>query len=158
MTARIWLFDDNVNTDQVLPSQYVLLPTVEDMRAHTFEDTRPEFAACVKPGDIIVAGENFGCGSSREQAPRVLRSLGVSAVIAKGFARIFFRNCINIGLAALPCRDLSGIVDGDQGDLSLERGVLTVRGRDYELAALSPHVRMMIDAGGLIPSLDAEAD
>ena len=99
--SKIFKFHNDVDTDQIIASQYLLLPSVEDMKGYTFESLDGEFAKNVKPGDIIVAGENFGCGSSREQAPGVLKALGVKAVVAKSFARIFYRNAINIGLPVL---------------------------------------------------------
>ena len=102
-TAKVWKFEHNVDTDQLIPSQYLLLPTIDEMKAYAFEPLVKEFADEVKQGDVIVTGDNFGCGSSREQAPRVLKELGVQAVIAGSFARIFFRNAINIGLPAIIC-------------------------------------------------------
>ena len=104
--GTIFKFYNDLDTDQIIASQYLLLPNLEEMKAHTFESQDPDFAKKVKPGDYVVAGENFGCGSSREQAPGVLKALGVKAVIAKSFARIFFRNAINIGLPAIVCKDL----------------------------------------------------
>ena len=104
--GTIFKFYNDLDTDQIIASQYLLLPNLEEMKAHTFESQDPDFAKKVQPGDFVVAGENFGCGSSREQAPGVLKALGVKAVIAKSFARIFFRNAINIGLPAIVCKDL----------------------------------------------------
>ena len=99
--GTIFRFHTDVDTDQIIASQYLLFPTIEEMKAHTFESLDPDFASKVKPGDFVVAAENFGCGSSREQAPSVLKALGVKAVIAKSFARIFYRNAINIGLPVI---------------------------------------------------------
>ena len=93
---KVWKFHNDVDTDQIIASQYLLLPDIEAMKQYTFESLDPDFAKKVKPGDFVVGGDNFGCGSSREQAPGVLKALGVQAVIAKSFARIFFRNAINI--------------------------------------------------------------
>ena len=98
-------FINDLDTDQIIASQYLLLPNLEEMKSHAFESLDPDFAQKVKPGDFVVGGENFGCGSSREQAPGVLKALGVKAVIAKSFARIFYRNAINIGLPAIVCKD-----------------------------------------------------
>ena len=103
--GTLYRFDSDVDTDQIIASQYLLYPTIEEMKGHTFESLDPEFANKVKPGDYVVANENFGCGSSREQAPGVLKALGVKAVIAKSFARIFYRNSINIGLPVIVCRE-----------------------------------------------------
>src|SRR5512136_817051 len=96
--GKVWKFADNVDTDQIIPAEYIVTPDMKELALHAFERARPEFAGMVKPGDIIVAGSNFGCGSSREHAPRALIGAGVSCVIAKSFARIFYRNSINIGL------------------------------------------------------------
>ena len=94
--SRIFKFDNDVDTDQIIASQYLLLPNIDEMKSHAFESLDADFASGVKDGDIIVAGDNFGCGSSREQAPSVLKALGIKAVYAKSFARIFYRNSINI--------------------------------------------------------------
>ena len=101
--GTIFKFHTDVDTDQIIASQYLLFPTIDEMKTHTFESLDPDFASKVKPGDFVVAAENFGCGSSREQAPSVLKALGVRAVIAKSFARIFYRNSINIGLLIIEC-------------------------------------------------------
>ena len=112
--GKIFKFHNDLDTDQIIASQYLLLPNLDEMKGHAFESLDPDFAKKVKPGDFVVGGENFGCGSSREQAPGVLKALGVQAVIAKSFARIFFRNAINIGLPAIVCKDLPDAVeDGD---------------------------------------------
>ena len=102
--GTIFKFHNDLDTDQIIASQYLLLPNLDEMKGHTFESLDPDFSKKVKPGDFVVGGENFGCGSSREQAPGVLKALGVKAVIAKSFARIFFRNAINIGLPAIVCK------------------------------------------------------
>ena len=121
--GTIFKFYNDLDTDQIIASQYLLLPNLEEMKAHTFESQDPDFAKKVKPGDYVVAGENFGCGSSREQAPGVLKALGVKAVIAKSFARIFFRNAINIGLPAIVCKDLPDDVQtGDTMELHMSEG------------------------------------
>ena len=104
--GTIFKFHNDLDTDQIIASQYLLLPNLDEMKSHTFESLDPDFAKKVKPGDFVVGGENFGCGSSREQAPGVLKALGVQAVIAKSFARIFYRNAINIGLPVIVCKEL----------------------------------------------------
>ena len=101
--GKIFKFHNDLDTDQIIASQYLLLPNIEEMKVHTFESLDPEFPNKVNPGDFVVGGENFGCGSSREQAPSVLKALGVKAVIAKSFARIFYRNAINIGVDVMLC-------------------------------------------------------
>ena len=123
--GKIFKFNQDVDTDQIIASQYLLFPTIDEMKTHTFESLDPDFAANVKPGDYVVASENFGCGSSREQAPSVLKALGVKAVIAKSFARIFYRNSINIGLPVIVCKDLHENVNaGDEMELDLQEGIV----------------------------------
>ena len=122
--GKVFKFHNDLDTDQIIASQYLLLPTIEEMKVHTFESLDSEFPQKVKPGDYVVGGENFGCGSSREQAPSVLKALGVQAVVAKSFARIFYRNAINIGLPVIVCKDFPDAVStGDEMELSLTEGV-----------------------------------
>lgn len=104
--SRIFKFNSDVDTDQIIASQYLLLPNIDEMKEHAFESLSTDFAKDVKEGDIIVADENFGCGSSREQAPAVLKALGVKAIVAKSFARIFYRNAINIGLPVIVSKEV----------------------------------------------------
>ena len=112
--GRVFKFHNDVDTDQIIASQYLLLPNIEEMKVYTFESIDKDFAKKVKEGDIVVAGENFGCGSSREQAPEIIKALGISCVIAKSFARIFFRNSINNGLLLIEQPDLhDDIKEGD---------------------------------------------
>ena len=121
--GKVFKFHNDLDTDQIIASQYLLLPTIEEMKVHTFESLDPEFPQKVKPGDYVVGGENFGCGSSREQAPSVLKALGVQAVVAKSFARIFYRNAINIGLPVIVCKDLPDAVStGDEMVSDRRRG------------------------------------
>ena len=158
-THKIWRFDNDVDTDQIIASQYLLLPSVEEMKAHTFESLDGGFAANVKPGDVVVAAGNFGCGSSREQAPAVLQALGVKAVIAKSFARIFYRNAINIGLPVLNCADLyDHVATGDEIELDLEEGLITAHGQTFAATKLPQVMQKILDAGGLIASLNEEDD
>ena len=122
--GKIFKFHNDLDTDQIIASQYLLLPTIDEMKDHTFEVFGPGFPEKVKPGDYVVGGENFGCGSSREQAPSVLKALGVQAVVAKSFARIFYRNAINIGLPVIVCKRPAGrkVNTGDtDGPLPLPR-------------------------------------
>ncbi len=117
-TGTIFKFHNDLDTDQIIASQYLLLPNLEEMKSHAFESLDPDFAQKVKPGDFVVGGENFGCGSSREQAPSVLKALGVKAVVAKSFARIFYRNSINIGLPVIISKDLYDKVE-DGADIEI---------------------------------------
>ncbi|HIV17160.1 MAG TPA: 3-isopropylmalate dehydratase small subunit [Candidatus Alectryocaccobium stercorigallinarum] len=153
--GKIFKFSKDVDTDQILASQYLLFPTIDEMKSHAFESLDPDFASKVKPGDYIVADENFGCGSSREQAPSVLKALGVKAVIAKSFARIFYRNSINIGLPVIVCRELHDAVESGQDmELDLTAGTATVNGKSYTCTKLPEYMQKILDQGGLIASLD----
>lgn len=155
--GRVFRFHTDVDTDQIIASQYLLFPTIDEMKSHTFESLDPNFASEVKPGDYVVACENFGCGSSREQAPSVLKALGVKAVIAKSFARIFYRNSINIGLPVIVCRELYDAVQGgEEMELSLTDGVAKVGDRTFTCTKLPPYMQQILDQGGLIASLNKE--
>lgn len=153
--GKIFKFHTDVDTDQIIASQYLLFPTIDEMKTHTFESLDPDFASSVKPGDYVVAAENFGCGSSREQAPSVLKALGVKAVIAKSFARIFYRNAINIGLPVIVCKDLYDHVEAGQDmELSLTEGIVTTNGQTFNCTKLPPYMQGILDQGGLIASLN----
>ena len=155
--GKIFKFNQDVDTDQIIASQYLLFPTIDEMKTHTFESLDPEFAANVKQGDYVVASENFGCGSSREQAPSVLKALGVKAVIAKSFARIFYRNSINIGLPVIVCKDLHDNVNaGDEMELNLQEGIVRVGDKEYQCTKLLAYMQGILDQGGLIASLNKE--
>lgn len=155
--GKAFRFHTDVDTDQIIASQYLLFPTIDEMKKYTFESLDPEFATKVKPGDYVVACENFGCGSSREQAPQVLKALGVKAVIAKSFARIFYRNAINIGLPVIVCKDLyDNISDQDEMELSMENGTITANGQTFTCTSLPAKMQQILDQGGLIASLNKE--
>ena len=132
--GTIFKFHNDLDTDQIIASQYLLLPNLEEMKEHAFESLDPDFPKKVKPGDFVVGGENFGCGSSREQAPGVLKALGVQAIVAKSFARIFYRNAINIGLPVIVCKELPDEVKtGDTMELSMSDGTAQANGKTYSL-------------------------
>lgn len=157
--GRIFKFDKDVDTDQIIASQYLLFPTIDEMKSHTFESLDSDFASAVKPGDFVVADDNFGCGSSREQAPSVLKALGVKAVIAKSFARIFYRNAINIGLPVIVCKELHDEVNaGDECELSLEDGIISVNGKTYTCTKLPAKMQAILNQGGLIASLNGKTE
>ncbi len=149
--GRAWVFGDNVDTDQIIPAEYLVTMDNIELAAHAFEKALPAFSRQVKRGDIVVAGRNFGCGSSREHAPRALIGAGVSCVVAKSFARIFFRNAINIGLPVIEA-DLK-TKNGDQIVVDLKRGRLSNlrTGETVQFPAYPPFVMMLIQKGGLIP-------
>ena len=151
--GTIFKFHTDVDTDQIIASQYLLFPTIDEMKTHTFESLDPDFASKVKPGDFVVAAENFGCGSSREQAPSVLKALGVRAVIAKSFARIFFRNSINNGLLLIENDKIQDAVkEGDEIEVTLGEKI-TYNGTDYEIHSLPDNLMEIINAGGLVEAM-----
>jgi len=150
--GRIWKLGDHVDTDQLLPGRYLTLTDPRQLAEHCLEEVRPEFHLQVRPGDIILAGENLGCGSSREHAPIALRALGVSCLVAASFARIFFRNCINLGLPALTSPEAAAaIADGDEVTIDLATGRIDDLSRGLHFAAppLPPYLDEILRAGGL---------
>lgn len=154
--STIWVFGDDVDTDQIIASQYIILPSIDEMKVFAFESLDKDFASSVKPGDIIIAGNNFGCGSSREQAPSVLKALGIKAVVAKSFARIFFRNSINIGLPVVICDTVQQAAkQGDKADIDLSEGVIEIEGNKYTSTKLPEHMQKIINGGGLIEFLNS---
>ena len=155
--GRVFKFHNDVDTDEIIASQYLLLPNIEEMKVYTFESIDKDFAKKVKEGDIVVAGENFGCGSSREQAPSVLKALGVKAVVAKSFARIFYRNAINIGLPVIVCKELPDEVKtGDTMELRMSDGTAEANGKTYSCTKLPEYMQNILNQGGLIASLNKE--
>lgn len=149
---KVWKFGDDVDTDAILPGRYLTINNPGDLAKHAFEGVRPDFAHKVKAGDVIVAGYNFGCGSSREHAPLALKGAGIKCIIAKSFARIFFRNAINIGLLLLECSDTDRISEGDEVEADYEAGVIINKTKNerYQVTPLPDFVRGIVDAGGLI--------
>jgi len=152
MKGKVWKYGDDVNTDVIFPGRYTYaLMKPEEMAAHTLEDLDPEFAKKVKPGDVLVAGKNFGCGSSREQAAACLKAAGVQAVIAKSFARIYFRNAINLGLPVLQCPEaVDALQTGDEVEIDFSRGKIVAGNRIFEFPPLPDSVIGILEAGGLI--------
>ena len=158
-TGKVWVLGDDIDTDIIIPTEYLALKTIDDMKQYGFSPLRPELAGQIQKGDIIVAGKNFGCGSSREQAPGVLKALGVKAVIAKSFARIFFRNAINIGLPAIVCKDLPDAVKtGDTLELHMSEGTAVANGQTYSCTKLPEYMQNILNQGGLIASLNREEE
>ncbi len=154
LEGKIWIFGDNIDTDAIIAARYLSTTVPEELAAHLMEDIKPDFPDLVKPGDIIIAGNNFGCGSSREHAPLAIKGAGVSCVIARSFARIFYRNAINIGLPILECTDdLSFMVSGrDKLQVNLEQGLIThlQSGRTFQAAPFPPFMQELIRQGGLV--------
>jgi 3-isopropylmalate/(R)-2-methylmalate dehydratase small subunit len=152
--GRAHKYGDHVNTDVIIPARYLNVSDAEQLAAHCMEDLDPEFTNRVQPGDILVAGEDFGCGSSREHAPIAIKAAGISAVIAHSFARIFFRNAINIGLPVLVSPEAAAeIKTGDELEIGLAAGTISdiTRGRAYHSEPFPDFLRDIIAAGGLIP-------
>jgi 3-isopropylmalate/(R)-2-methylmalate dehydratase small subunit len=149
---RIWKFGDNVDTDQIIPADYLTTGDPKQLAAHAFAKVRPDFARDVRAGDVIVAGDNFGCGSSREHAPRALLGAGVTCVIARSFARIFFRNAINIGLPVIEADILDKVADDDELELLLGEGIIRNRttGEAYRFHPLPEFMQKLLKSGGLI--------
>lgn len=151
--GKAWVFPDNVDTDQITPGKYLTMITAEELGKVVLEGARPEFAKQVRRGDVIVAGRNFGCGSSREHAPVAIKGAGVPVVLAESFARIFYRNAINLGLPVLEVADVSKRVrEGDVLEIDLQSGRVhnQTRGETHEAVPLSEQAMGILRAGGLV--------
>ena len=152
-TGKVWVLGDDIDTDIITPTEYLALKTIDDMKQYGFSPLRPELAGQIEKGDTIVAGKNFGCGSSREQAPEIIKALGISCVIAKSFARIFFRNSINNGLLLIEQPDLhDDIKEGDTITVKMNEHV-DYNGKTYPIAALPENLMDIIQAGGLVKAM-----
>lgn len=154
-------YGDNVDTDVIIPARYLNTSDGRELAKHCMEDIDKDFAQKVKVGNIMVAGANFGCGSSREHAPLAIKESGISCVIAKSFARIFFRNSINIGLAILECEEAcDSIDDGDELAVDFDTGVITnvTKGESYQAQPFPEFIKEIINAGGLLKSIKAKQD
>ncbi len=159
--GRAWKFGDSIDTDVILPGKYLTLTEPEELAQHAMEGIDPEFSRKVQPGDIIVAGRNFGCGSSREHAPLALKHAGVGAIVAKSFARIFFRNAVNIGLPVVICPEAYEAVEqGDQLEVDLEEGMLRnlTKGVEMKFTPLPRFLLEILSSGGLIPYLKSKLE
>mgnify|MGYP001361137103 FL=1 len=147
---RTWKFGDNIDTDAIIPGRFLTIYDPKELAKHAFEGTRDEFAKKVKDGDVVVGGKNFGCGSSREHAPLTLLGGGVHVVLAKSFARIFFRNSINVGVLPVVCKDTDKIPDGAKVTLDLKKGYAVVDGKKLAIEPVPPFMQGIVDAGGLV--------
>lgn len=150
--GKVWKYGDNVNTDVIFPGRYTyqIMPP-EEMARHAMEDLDPTFAAGVRPGDVVVAGKNFGCGSSREQAAACLKAAGVQAVVARSFARIYFRNAINLGLAVLQCDEaVDSLENGDDVGIDFAAGEIRSSRGTFRFLPLPASVLGILEAGGLL--------
>lgn len=153
MKGKAWIFGNNIDTDQIYPGIYVELTEMEDIKKHALSGSaEPKFADEVQPGDIVVAGTNFGCGSSREHAAMTLKGAGVGAVLAESFGRIFFRNAINLGLPVIVCPGISKCAQkGDEIRIDIETGEVTdvTRGKVLKTTPFSPYVLNILESGGI---------
>jgi 3-isopropylmalate/(R)-2-methylmalate dehydratase small subunit len=156
--GRVWIYGDNINTDVIFPGKYTYTITDPDqMRQHALEDLDPEFHNQVQDGDIIVAGKNWGCGSSREQAVTCLKVAGVGAIVARSFARIYYRNCLNAALPAIVCPDaVEAIQAGDRLKIDLLEGRIHVGDKSFSFDPLPQAIATVFDAGGLVPYTRSE--
>ena len=154
--GRVHKYGDNVDTDVIIPARYLNTSSHAELAAHCMEDTDADFVRKVKPGEIMVAGKNFGCGSSREHAPIAIKASGISCVIASTFARIFYRNALNIGLAILECEEAAeDIKSGDEVKVDFDTGVITnvTTGKTYQAQPFPPFIQNIITSGGLLNSI-----
>ena len=159
--GKAFKYPDNVDTDVIIPARYLNITDAVELSAHCMEDIDTSFVQNVDKGDVIVAGWNFGCGSSREHAPLVIKTCGTGCVIAKSFARIFYRNAINIGLPILECETAAAaIAAGDEVSVDFDTGVITdlTTGAMFQAQAFPPFIQNIIEKGGLLASLKAERD
>ena len=154
--ARVWVFGNDVNTDEIIAGRYLVKPDPNELAKHVMESIDPKFATKVRKGDVIIAGRNFGCGSSREQAPIALKAAGISSIVAESFARIFFRNAINQGLPVLVCKGVrKGFKSGHRVKVDLREGTLKnlETGKIFKFEPLPPFILGILRAGGMLPYL-----
>jgi 3-isopropylmalate/(R)-2-methylmalate dehydratase small subunit len=147
---RVWKFGDNIDTDAIIPGRFLTIYDPRELAKHAFEGIRDEFASEVKTGDAIVAGKNFGCGSSREHAPIALKGSGITMVIAESFARIFYRNAINVGLLPVVCDKAGTIIEGNSVMVDLTGGYLIVDGKKLPIQPIPEFLMKIVDSGSLV--------
>lgn len=153
--GRVWKYGDNINTDIISPPAYMEL-SVKDAAKYAMSTVDPEFAAACKTGDIFVAEHNLGSGSSRETSPLTLRELGVRTIVAKDYARIFYRNCINVGILAIECPDTQAIYKFDEIEIDCEAGIIynKTKNESYQCAKIPEHIMALVDCGGMVDYLE----
>ncbi len=159
INGKAWKFGDDVDTDAIIPARYLVSTDTKFLAAHCMEDADAQFASKAKPGDIIVAGKNFGCGSSREHAPIAIKGAGISCVVAHSFARIFYRNSFNMGLPILECPEAAARIEtGDDLEINLDEGLIVNRSRNetYRAQAIPPFMQKLIESGGLMEYVRAQ--
>jgi 3-isopropylmalate/(R)-2-methylmalate dehydratase small subunit len=147
---KVWKFGDDVDTDAIIPGRFLTINDPYELSRHAFEGVRPEFSREVREEDVVVAGRNFGCGSSREHAPLALLGAGVRIVIARSFARIFYRNAINTGLLPLVCGEADEIEDGSEIEVDTISGIVLSGGREFTVDPVPPFLQEIVHAGGLV--------
>ncbi|MBP2133619.1 3-isopropylmalate/(R)-2-methylmalate dehydratase small subunit [Methanomicrobium sp. W14] len=148
--GRVWKFGDDIDTDAIIPGRFLTIYDPKELASHAFEGTRDEFSKEAKDGDVIVGGKNFGCGSSREHAPIALKGAGVKYIVAKSFARIFYRNSINTGVLPVVCKDTDKISDGEEVTVNLKEAYIEAGGNRYPLEPIPGFMQEIVDAGGLV--------
>jgi 3-isopropylmalate/(R)-2-methylmalate dehydratase small subunit len=147
---RGWKFGDNIDTDAIIPGRFLTIYDEKELAKHAFEGTRDDFSKLAQDGDVIVAGRNFGCGSSREHAPLALKGAGIRVILAQSFARIFFRNAINVGLLPLVCQDTDTMKDGSPIIVKEREGKVIVEGKEYPLEPVPEFMYNIVEAAGLV--------
>lgn len=154
--GKAWKFGDDIDTDLIIPARYLNTTDIAELAKHCLEPVNPEWAGRVAAGDVIVAGKNFGCGSSREHAPLAIKGVGVAAIVAVSFARIFYRNAFNIGLPVIEAPEAAAIAEGDELEIFLDEGTITAGGRSYPFSPIPDFMMDLVRAGGLMPWLKEE--
>ena len=147
---RVWKFGDNIDTDAIIPGRFLTIYDEKELAQHAFEGTRDDFSRLAQDGDVIVAGRNFGCGSSREHAPLALKGAGIRFILAQSFARIFFRNAINVGLLPLVCSQTDAIKDGCSIIVKEREGIVIAEGREYAIEPVPEFMYSIVEAAGLV--------
>jgi 3-isopropylmalate/(R)-2-methylmalate dehydratase small subunit len=150
VNVRVWKFGDNIDTDAIIPGRYLVHYDPRVLASHAFEGTRQDFAAGAREGDVVIAGRNFGCGSSREHAPLALIGAGVSIVIAESFARIFYRNAVNVGILPLVCPEAGMIPDGADIRIDVDGHIISWEDKRFPIEPVPGFLREIVDAGGLV--------
>ena len=159
--GKVWKFGDDINTDEIIPARYLITTDPKELAKHVMEDADPEFPKKVKAGDIIVAGKNFGCGSSREHAPLAIKGADISAIIAESFARIFYRNAINLGIPIIESQEIAKETEeGDELEIDLDKGIVKnlTKGKEYKIKPLPEDLRKIQKAGGLMEYAKAKLE
>jgi 3-isopropylmalate/(R)-2-methylmalate dehydratase small subunit len=154
--AKVWKFGNDIDTDLIIAARYLNTSDENELAKHVMEDADPEFFNKMNKGDVIVAGDNFGCGSSREHAPIALKAAGISAVVAKSFARIFYRNAFNIGLPIFELKETDEIIEGEILNIDMDNGIIRTSKKEYNFAPIPEFMQELLNAGGLMNYAEKE--